>query len=704
MPHLRCNRTPLLDGNDINAKREEIRTYFHNTFDCYNQLFETLSNDEAYYKKPISLRHPLIFYLGHTATFFVNKLVLAGVIPNRIDPKMESTFAVGVDEMSWDDLDTTHYDWPTVPAVFAYRETIRKMVDQLITDLPLTLPINWESPWWTILMGVEHERIHLETSSVLIRQHKLEFVKSHDEWQHCEKTGVAPENKFVDVAAGKIQIGESQATQKYYSWDNEYGKHSADVPAFQASKYLVSNQEFLAFVEANGYTTASYWEEEGRSWQRHIGAKHPTFWIKKGADWLLRVMTEEIAMPWDWPVDVNYHEAKAFCNWKSTTSKKPIRLPTEDEWYRLYDVANLSEVPHDTPAAGNLHLDYYASSCPVTEFPQGEFFDIVGNVWQWVETPTYPFEGFDVHPHYDDFTTPTFDTQHNLIKGGSWIACGNESLKSARYAFRRHFFQHAGFRYVMTDTPAIIESSNYETDKLLSEYGEFHYGDTYFDVPNFPKALAEIAIAAMGDRPARKAFDLGCASGRSTFELARHFDHVTGVDFSARFIGQGVQLAQQGILRYTLTDEGELVSYKERTLTGLGLEHVKDKVEFFQGDACNLKPIHTGYDLILAANLIDRLYDPAKFLDTVHERINTGGLLMITSPYTWLEEHTKKEAWVGGYKRDGENFTTLDGLKEVLGKNFKLIQGPQAVPFVIRETKRKFQHTLAEATIWEKIT
>ncbi len=704
MPHLRCNRTPLLDGNDINAKREEIRTYFHNTFDCYNQLFETLNNDEAYYKKPISLRHPLIFYLGHTATFFVNKLVLAGVIPNRIDPKMESTFAVGVDEMSWDDLDTTHYDWPTVPAVFAYRETIRKMVDQLITDLPLTLPINWESPWWTILMGVEHERIHLETSSVLIRQHKLEFVKSHDEWQHCKKTGVAPENEFVDVAAGKIQIGESQATQKYYSWDNEYGNRSADIPAFQASKYLVSNQEFSAFVEANGYTTESYWEEEGLAWQRHIGAEHPTFWVKKGSDWLLRVMTEEIAMPWDWPVDVNYHEAKAFCNWKSTTSKKPIRLPTEDEWYRLYDVANLSEVPHDAPATGNLHLDYYVSSCPVTEFPQGEFFDIVGNAWQWVETPTYPFEGFDVHPHYDDFTTPTFDTQHNLIKGGSWIACGNESLKSARYAFRRHFFQHAGFRYVMTDTLAIIESSNYETDKLLSEYGEFHYGDTYFDVPNFPKALAEIAIAAMGDRPARKAFDLGCASGRSTFELARHFDHVTGVDFSARFIGQGVQLAQQGILRYTLTDEGELVSYKERTLTGLGLEHVKDKVEFFQGDACNLKPIHTGYDLILAANLIDRLYDPAKFLDTVHKRINTGGLLMITSPYTWLEEHTKKEAWVGGYKRDGENFTTLDGLKEVLGKHFKLIQGPQAVPFVIRETKRKFQHTLAEATIWEKIT
>ncbi|WP_374567302.1 5-histidylcysteine sulfoxide synthase [Nitrosomonas sp.] len=704
MPQLLFQRTPLLDGDDINLKREEIRSYFHTTLDRYEQLFETLRTDEAYYKKPISLRHPLIFYLGHTATFFVNKLILAGLITERINPRLESIFAVGVDEMSWDDLDSTHYDWPTVDEVRAYRKTMRAIVDNLISTLPLSLPITWESPWWPIVMGVEHERIHLETSSVLIRQHALHFVQPHPDWQPCRTSGAAPQNSLINVAAGSITLHKTKTNQQHYGWDNEYGLHSADIAAFQASKYLVSNQEFLAFVEAGGYRTGSYWPEEGRSWRQFTQAEHPTFWVKKGNDWYLRLMTEEVPMPWDWPVEVNYHEAKAFCNWKAETTKQPVRLPTEDEWYRLYDVAGLSEVPHDRKATGNLHLDYYASSCPVTEFAQGEFFDITGNVWQWTETPTYPFEGFDVHPLYDDFTTPTFDNQHNLIKGGSWIACGNESIRSSRYAFRRHFFQHAGFRYVVSDAPATLPGSNYETDKLLSEYAEFHYGDTYFDVPNFSKALAEIAIAAMGDRPKHTALDLGCASGRSTFELAKVFDHVTGVDFSARFIGQGVQLAQQGILRYTLTDEGELVSYKERTLSNLGLDHVKHKVEFFQGDACNLKPIFTGYDLILAANLIDRLYDPAKLLNNIHTRINIGGLLMITSPYTWLTEHTKKEAWVGGFKRDGESFTTLDGLKEMLGKHFRLIQGPQAVPFVIRETKRKFQHTLAEVTIWEKIS
>ena len=67
-------------------------------------------------------------------------------------------------------------------------------------------------------------------------------------------------------------------------------------------------------------------------------------------------------------------------------------------------------------------------------------------MWQWTETPIDEFDGFRVHPVYDDFSVPTFDTRHNIIKGGSWISCGNEATFHARYAFRRHFFQHAGFR------------------------------------------------------------------------------------------------------------------------------------------------------------------------------------------------------------------------------------------------------------------
>ncbi len=695
-------RSPALDNPDPEALRREVRAYFHATCDRYEQLFEVLASDAAYYEKPIALRHPLIFYYGHTATFFINKLLLAGLVSERLDARLESIFAVGVDEMSWDDLNDAHYDWPSVAEVTAYRRKMRETVDKVIAEMPLAGPIDWDSPGWAVLMGIEHERIHLETSSVLIRQHRLEHVRPHPAWAANTQSGAAPDNSLVDIPAGRVHLGKERA-DPYYGWDNEYGRHEVDIAAFQAAKYLVSNAEFLGFVEAGGYAEAAWWDEEGAAWRDFAQARHPTFWVAAPEGWRLRLMLEERAMPWDWPVEVNCHEARAFCRWKSARDGLPVRLPSEAEWQRLAGFAGVGEVPAHSPAQANLHLDHGASSCPVNQFAHGPLYDVVGNVWQWTDTPIHPFDGFRVHPLYDDFTTPTYDGRHNLFKGGSWISCGNEARLSARYAFRRHFFQHAGFRYVVGAAPAAMPASHYETDKLLSEYAEFHYGDEYFGVANFSKSLAELALRAHAGRPARKALDLGCAAGRATFELAKHFDAVTGIDFSARFIGLGVQLADQGVLRYTVADEGELVGYRERRLADLGLDGTRAKVAFFQGDACNLKPIFTGYDLILAANLIDRLYEPARFLADAHARLNPGGLLVIASPYTWLAEHTPRDAWLGGFKKDGENFTTLDGLKAILGAHFRLIEGPVEVPFVIRETRRKFQHTLSEVTVWERL-
>jgi formylglycine-generating enzyme required for sulfatase activity len=91
----------------------------------------------------------------------------------------------------------------------------------------------------------------------------------------------------------------------------------------------------------------------------------------------------------------------------------------------------------------------HASPSPVDKYSVAGIYDPTGNVWQWSRTPMFPLPGFEVHPIYDDFTMPTFDDKHNLIKGSSWISCGNVAHPQSRYAFRRHFFQHAGFRMVL---------------------------------------------------------------------------------------------------------------------------------------------------------------------------------------------------------------------------------------------------------------
>lgn len=695
-------QTLLLSGGSAEQKRQELLEYFNQTWSLYESLFDCLADEQAYYSKAISLRHPLIFYFGHTATFYINKLMAAGLMEQRVDDQIEAMMAIGVDEMSWDDLDTSQYQWPTVARLRDYRGKVRSLVSALIKEMPLTLPINWNSPAWVVLMGIEHERIHLETSSVLIRQLPVEWVKPQPHWPACPSARhdrfTVPQNSLISVAGARVTQGKSDET---YGWDNEYGTLTTEVKSFEASKMLTSNAEFFEFILAGGYQDNRWWDDEGRGWRDFAQATQPTFWVgspEAPENLKLRLLTEEVAMPWDWPVEVNQLEAAAFCRWKAAETGKSVQLPSEAEWLLLRE-----QVAEDRPlkASGNLNLAWWASSCPVDRFAQGEFFDLTGNVWQWTTTPISGLEGFKVHPLYDDFSTPTFDGKHALIKGGSWISTGNEALKSARYAFRRHFFQHAGFRYVVSTHQEKIALNPYETDSMVSQYLDFQYGPAYFGTPNYGKALVDIACQMTEKRG--RALDIGCATGRASFELARHFDEVVGMDYSARFIDVALQLTSGETFRYVTQEEGELVEYRQVHLKdfGLGPEQTS-RIQFIQGDACNLKPQPDRYDLVIASNLIDRLRQPERFLRDVTAMIRSGGVLMLSSPYTWLEEYTPKENWLGGIRENGEALTTYQALQRLLANDFEEMASPQDVPFVIRETARKYQHTVAQLTIWRK--
>ncbi|ORM74843.1 SAM-dependent methyltransferase [Pantoea wallisii] len=697
-------RTLRLSGQNPEQKRAELLAYFTQTWELYESLFDCLADERAYVNKAIPLRHPLIFYYGHTATFYINKLMAGRYLQNRVDDHIEAMMAIGVDEMSWDDLNDSHYAWPTVEAVRDYRGKVKSIVSELIQTMPLTLPITWDSPAWVILMGIEHERIHLETSSVLIRQLPIEWVKPQPHWPVCSQArhdrASVPANSLIAMPGGRVQQGKTDDT---YGWDNEYGSQYSELKPFKASKMLVSNAEFFRFVAANGYNDQRWWDEEGWGWRSFAEAQMPTFWVgdSQQPDRLrLRLMTEEVAMPWDWPAEVNQLEAAAFCRWLAEETGKAIQLPCEAEWMQLREQV-AGDQPEWSPAPGNINLAHWASSCPVDRFAQGEFYDIVGNVWQWTTTPTYGFEGFKVHPLYDDFSTPTFDGKHALIKGGSWISTGNEALKSARYAFRRHFFQHAGFRYVVSSHQESQAVNPYETDSMVSQYLDFQYGPTYYGVPNYAAALVEQLLPHCPQRG--EALDIGCATGRASFELARHFAAVTGMDYSARFIDVALQLTTGEEFRYVVPEEGDLVEYRQVRLKDFCLDTAQaQRIQFMQGDACNLKPQPDRYDLVLASNLIDRLRQPLRFLQDITPMIRSGGLLVLSSPYTWLEAFTPKENWLGGIRENGEALTTYQALQRLLRDAFEEVAPPQDVPFVIRETSRKFQHTQAQLTLWRK--
>ncbi|WP_108060866.1 5-histidylcysteine sulfoxide synthase [Poseidonibacter lekithochrous] len=689
--------TVNLSAGTVEEKRAEIKEYFLQTYELDEKLFDLIKDEKCFYKQPNRLRHPLIFYFGHTATFFINKLTLANILPNRVNKDFESKFAVGVDEMSWDDLESKNYKWPTVDETKDYRAQVKQIILELIDTIEFTMPINWESPMWVIMMGIEHENIHVETSSVLLRELGYKYISQDEIFEYVnEESSSYPQNELLAVKGGEVLIEKDRAKPDFYGWDNEFSFHKSHINNFEASKYLVSNGEFLEFVKDGGYNKPEFFSSEGKEWLDFTQAKHPTFWIKEEDDkYFLREINREIPLPLNYPVDINVYEAEAFCKYKSLQLGYEVRLPSEDEYYRLYDYVKADEKD------ANIGLKQFNQS-PVDKYEFDGFYDVTGNVWQWSLTPTYPFDDFETHPIYDDFTTPTFDDRHALMKGGSFISLGNEILREARYAFRKHFFQHAGFRYVKSDNEyrTKLNDNVYETDESIAQYCEFHYGDENFGVKNFCVNSVELLKPYLENVKTKKALDLGCSVGRSTFELAQHFDEVTGIDFSANFINVGVKLKKYDSLTFKVKKEGDIAQEKSVSLKDFDLDNIKENVSFMQGDACNLKDVYSGYDLIFCSNLIDRLYYPQKFLDDVPNRVNDGGLLVLLSPYTWLEEYTPKENWLGGYIKDNKEVSTLETLKTELN-GYELVDTID-VPFVIKETNRKFQHTISQMSIWKK--
>lgn len=234
---------------------------------------------------------------------------------------------------------------------------------------------------------------------------------------------------------------------------------------------------------------------------------------------------------------------------------------------------------------------------------------------------------------------------------------------------------------------------------MLAEYLAFHYLEpasllpkgvpTPTGIRNFPLACARLLLAKSRRRPLR-ALDLGCAVGRSTFELARRVPEVVGIDYSRSFIRAAAKLRQKGKHPFRLLEEGKITKpLLARISPGIS----RKRVRFFTGDALRL-PNHLGsFDLVLAANLMDRLHDPKMFLAEVLPRIVApGGTVLLTSPYTWSTDFTPEHHWL----RD-----SFASIQKILHPRFRLLHR-QNLPFLLREHRRKFQFTFADATMWQR--
>ena len=236
----------------------------------------------------------------------------------------------------------------------------------------------------------------------------------------------------------------------------------------------------------------------------------------------------------------------------------------------------------------------------------------------------------------------------------------------------------------------------YESNRTLGEYLLFHFGSREEQFPwtegpldalDFPRRTVEELIDLTSS--IEYALDVGCSVGRSSFVLAGIAGSVTGIDYSSAFINAAKTILESGELNYEYQEEADRLNKGKASI-----DTKPNNLHFEVGDACNLRDDLGSFDLVHAANLLCRLPDPQTFLARLNDLVSPGGQLLLTTPFTWLEEFTPRERWVKGED-------CASSLKQILDPFFEL-EYEINMPFLLREHKRKFQYTMALGMRWRR--
>jgi ergothioneine biosynthesis protein EgtB len=267
--------------------------------------------------------------------------------------------------------------------------------------------------------------------------------------------GAAPRQEWMTVPAGRATLGVDR-DQTPFGWDNERPACRVDVPAFEIERHNVTNEAYLAFVDAGGYDDPRWWRPEDWRWLTAGAVRHPAFWERHDGEWYWRAMFDLMPLPACWPVYVSHAEASAYARWRG------LRLPHEAEYQRAAygDPASVERAypwgpGAPTPSHGALDFSSW-DPAPAGSHPAGRsawgIDDLVGNGWEWTDTPFAPFPGFQPSPSYPEYSADFFDSDHFVLKGASPATARELVRPTFRNWFRpRYPYVYAAFRCVKAD-------------------------------------------------------------------------------------------------------------------------------------------------------------------------------------------------------------------------------------------------------------
>lgn len=357
---------------------------------------------EDYVVQPIVDVSPPKWHLGHTTWFFETFILIPNVPGYEVfDAQYNFVFnsyyeTVGARVIR---TDRGNLSRPSVSDVYSYRKYVdEKMQNFLSSD---SMNENIEA---LLELGLNHEQQHQE---LLITD--IKFILGHNPLFPCYKKEIKEQKKFyknsemLQFFEGIYEIGfEGEG----FCFDNELGRHKVYLDDFEISQQLVTNGEYLEFMNAKGYSDFRHWHAEGWDWVKQNNAKSPLYWHFIDGKWMHYTLEGLQEIDLDEPLcHINFFEASAFASWKE------MRLPTEAEW----EVAST-------------HFEW-------------------GKRWEWTNSAYLPYPGFKKEAGAVGEYNGKFMVNQTVLRGASEATSAGHSRNTYRNFFPTHLqWQFTGIR------------------------------------------------------------------------------------------------------------------------------------------------------------------------------------------------------------------------------------------------------------------
>ena len=324
---------------------------------------------------------------------------------------------------------------PTVAEVMDYRCHVDKWMAKLL-ERELSNEVTFK-----IYLGLHHEQQHQELMLTDLKYnlgHNPLFPAYHNQEASVPGTPLSLKSyslqplDFRSISGGIIEIGHKPAEGEHFVFDNESPRHKVLVGDFKIANRVITNGEYLAFIEDGGYESSALWMSDAWSLlSGPEGFKQPLYWLFKDDEWFEYTLSGLQPLVLANPVThVSGYEADAFARWAGA------RLPTEQEWEHA--AMGINQPGGNFYESGTLHPS------PISKDKAAQFF---GDVWEWTSSAYGPYPGFSTFPGQLGEYNGKFMANQLVLRGGSCVTSSNHIRPSYRnFFYPKDRWQFSGIR------------------------------------------------------------------------------------------------------------------------------------------------------------------------------------------------------------------------------------------------------------------